>query len=112
MKRKRRDFDDAEVEGDKGPAFGWGTAAKRKGINVNDIPTDPLSILQLATSSIPVHLLEIACRNFVIEDFDPHEDIIDILVNKHPSKNPKMISLRKSKKRPDMIPPNLLKLFF
>ena len=82
------EIDDAEVEGDKGPAFGWGTAAKRKGINVNDIPTDPLSILQLATSSIPVHLLEIACRNFEIEDFDPHKDIIDILVNKHPSKNP------------------------
>ncbi len=51
------EIDDAEVEGDKGPAFGWGTAAKRKDINVNDIPTDPLSILQLATSSIPVHLL-------------------------------------------------------
>ena len=24
------EIDDAEVEGDKGPAFGWGTAAKEK----------------------------------------------------------------------------------
>ena len=60
------------------------TEAKQK--NAAAIPTDSLKTIKLAISSIPLPLLEIACLNFVVDDFEPHRDIVDILVNKHPSK--------------------------
>jgi ankyrin repeat protein len=60
------------------------TEAKQK--NVPAAPTDYTKIITLAISSIPLPLIQIACVNFIMDDFEPHRDIIDILVNKHPSK--------------------------